>query len=133
MSGTDYLEQIMEAKHSLEDPRDIVLMIDLIAARRCAFRGLEAQEPHFDFASKVICIVFEGTKTEDYQRAALAYRLGLNGISRRPILIWVFEISMTHALLAIDNPPDAIALGFPSLFGFGIRGEPEQGREGGYA
>lgn len=116
MSGQAYSRDILASKSPLEHTADIIKMINLIAQQRCKIRGIRTREPHYSFAGKIICVIFDGAKNAAYREEASRFRLRFRGISMKILLQSQFVDSMQGSLLELDDPTEAIELGFEQLF-----------------
>lgn len=116
MSGIRYLREINRRIDPGEEPRDVVVMIDIMANERAKANDIAVSDQDYEFAAVMICIIFDVVKPKAYIERVTAFRQSYRDISESDFLQVRFRESLTPALLHAPTAQQAIQLGFDALF-----------------
>ncbi len=117
MKPEDYIPQITE-KYPDEDPNDVVAMIKILAETRADSRGSTITTADFDFAGKILCVIFDPIKFRivSFSPEMKSLRRSYRGISESTQMQAMFRDSLRDDVVSAAEAPEAIEAGVETLF-----------------
>jgi hypothetical protein len=117
MNRESYIAQIRET-YPNEDPNDVFVMMEILAEARADARGASLSSADFEFAGKILCVIFDPIKftivgfSDQMQSLRRAYR----GIAGNPQTQATFKESLQTDLVSAQRASEAIKSGVDALF-----------------
>jgi hypothetical protein len=112
-----YLSLIRE-QYPEEDPNDVLTMIDILARARAEARGATLARDDFDFAGKILCVIFDPIKFKivGFAKETKSLRRAYRGIAESAGAQETFRESLRPDLVSAEEASEAIAAGIEALF-----------------
>ena len=115
MSRSQYIPQIVQ-KYPNEDPNDVFAMMQILAQARATVQGVPISDTHYSFAGKILCVIFDPVKTQEFSRSMASLRRAYRGIASDETAQSTFRGSLREDILSADNASQAIRAGSEALF-----------------
>lgn len=118
MNQVDYLK-LIDSKYPEENANDVFMMMTILAGARAELRGQQqTTSEDFDFAGKILCVIFDPIKftATDFAEQAKSLRRAYRDIASSTNLQDTFRESLKPTLLSAENASEAIKFGVDSLF-----------------
>ncbi len=117
MTPEDYLPLIRKT-YPDEDANDVAKMMEILAEARAEARGQSLSREPFEFAGKILCVIFDPVKSTvtNFSRQTKFLRRAYRGIADSEDLQEMFRGSLRPELLLAETATQAIEAGVEALF-----------------
>ena len=109
MKANDYIPLIRQ-KYPQEDPKDVLAMMEILATARAEQRGDTPTDQDWQFAGKILCVIFDPVKVTitGYSEQTKSLRRAYKNIAASQSAQETFRGSLRSELMSAETASDAI-------------------------